>query len=132
MRELAPLLIPVRVVGDFAASFHPAKLPPMLRHTYGRELVSWAFLPLMLGAIEGGTIAIVIKKAFEGQPGVDPFWLDLATAWALAAPNVANLSSFVWGPSPAEGRRSPSSRGFRSRPASWLRRSPCARATDSD
>jgi hypothetical protein len=96
MRELAPLLVPVRVVGDFAASFHPAKLPPMLRHTYGRELVSWAFLPLMLGAIEGGTIAIVIKKAFAGQPGVDPFWLDLATAWALAAPNVANLSSFVW------------------------------------
>ena len=96
MRELAPLLIPVRVVGDFAASFHPAKLPPMLRHTYGRELVSWAFLPLMLGAIEGGTIAIVIKKAFENQPGVDPFWLDLATAWALAAPNVANLSSFIW------------------------------------
>ena len=96
MRELAPLLIPVRLVGDFARSFHPNELPPMLRRTYGRELVSWAFLPLMLGAIEGGTIAIVLKKAFAGQPGVDPFWLDLATAWALAAPNVANFTSFVW------------------------------------
>jgi dihydroxy-acid dehydratase len=31
----------------------------MLRMTYGRELVSWAFLPLMLGAIEGGTIGIL-------------------------------------------------------------------------
>ena len=96
MRELAPLLLPVRLVGGFARSFHPNELPPLLRRTYGRELVSWAFLPLMLGAIEGGTIAIVVKKAFEGQPGVDPFWLDLATAWALAAPNVANFTSFVW------------------------------------
>ena len=96
MRELAPLLIPVRFVGAFARSFHPATLPPLLRRTYGRELVSWAFLPLMLGAIEGGTIGIVVKKAFTGQPGVDPYWLDLATAWALAAPNIANLSSFIW------------------------------------
>ena len=96
MAELAPLLVPVRLVGNFARSFHPAELPPQLRRTYGRELVSWAFLPLMLGAIEGGTIAIVIRKAFEGQPGVDSAWLDLATAWALAAPNVANLTSFVW------------------------------------
>ncbi|MFN9124892.1 MAG: MFS transporter [bacterium] len=96
MRELAPLFIPVRLVGNFARSFHPAELPPMLRRTYGRELVSWAFLPLMLGAIEGGAIAVVVKKAFEGQPGVSPAWLDLATAWALAAPNVANLTSFIW------------------------------------
>ena len=96
MRELAPLFIPVRFVSSFARSFHPAELPPMLRRTYGRELVSWAFLPLMLGAIEGGAIAVVIKKAFDGQPGVDPEWLDLATAWALAAPNVANLTSFIW------------------------------------
>jgi hypothetical protein len=96
VRELAPLFVPVRVVGNFARSFHPAELPPMLRRTYGRELVSWAFLPLMLGAIEGGAIGVVVKKAFEGQPGVDPYWLDLATAWALAAPNVANLTSFIW------------------------------------
>lgn len=96
MRELAPLFIPVRIVGTFARSFHPAELPPMLRRTYGRELVSWAFLPLMLGAIEGGAIAVVVKKAFEGQPGVSDAWLDLATAWALAAPNVANLTSFIW------------------------------------
>jgi hypothetical protein len=96
VRELAPLFIPVRFVSSFARSFHPAELPPMLRRTYGRELVSWAFLPLMLGAIEGGAIAVVIKKAFDGQPGVDPEWLDLATAWALAAPNIANLTSFIW------------------------------------
>jgi len=96
MRELAPFFVPVNLLMGFVRSFHPATLPPMLRLTYGRELVSWAFLPLMLGAIEGGTIAIVVKKAFTGQPGVDPLWLDLATAWVGAAPNVANLTSFVW------------------------------------
>ncbi len=96
MRELVPLLIPIRFVGSFARNFHPATLPPMLRKSYGRELVSWAFLPLMLGAIEGGTIAIVVKKAFTGAPGVDEYWLDLATAWVGAAPNVANLTSFIW------------------------------------
>lgn len=50
----------------------------------------------MLGAIEGGTVAIVVKKAFTDAPGVDPYWLDLATAWVGAAPNVANLASFAW------------------------------------
>ena len=86
----------MRVLAGFVQSFHPATLPPMLRRTYGRELVSWTLLPLMLGAIEGGTIAIVVKKAFDGQPGVDPYWLNLATAWVGAAPNVANLTSFLW------------------------------------
>jgi hypothetical protein len=92
----ATLSAPVRLLTSFVGSFHPATLPPMLRRTYGRELVSWAFLPLMLGAIEGGTIGIVVKKAFAGQPGVSEFWLDMATAWVLAAPNVANLTSFLW------------------------------------
>ena len=121
MRDLAPLLrpihLPVRVVGSFARSFHPAELPPMLRRTYGRELVSWAFLPLMLGAIEGGTIAIVVKKAFTGQPGVDPFWLDLATAWVGAAPNIANLTSFFW----AAAARGRPKVGF----ISWLQIATC-------
>ena len=98
MAEVAPLLVPVRLVGNFARSFHPAELPPQLRRTYARELVSWAFLPLMLGAIEGGTIAIVIRKAFEGQPGVDPAWLDLATAWALAAPRSEEHTSELQSP----------------------------------
>jgi MFS family permease len=53
-------------------------------------------LPMMLGAIEGGTMGIVIKKAFSGQPGVDDRWLELAATWALAAPNMANLTSFFW------------------------------------
>lgn len=68
----------------------------MLRANYARELVSWMFLPLMLGAIEGGTMAIIVKKAFAGAPGVSPGTLDWAVALVTAAPNVANVTSFIW------------------------------------
>lgn len=68
----------------------------MLRSTYARELISWVFLPVMLGAIEGGTIGIVVKKSFTGAPGVDDRALNLAVTILTAAPNFANLTSFVW------------------------------------
>jgi len=84
------------LVGGMVSSFHPKRLPPMLRATYARELVSWMFLPLMLGTIEGGTIAIVVKKSFTGVGGIDEGTLNLAVTILTAAPNFANLSSFVW------------------------------------
>ncbi len=68
----------------------------MLRANYARELFSWLLLPLMLGAIEGGTMGIIVKKLFTGVEGIDPITLDLAVAAVSAAPNVANLSSFIW------------------------------------
>ncbi len=80
----------------FVSEFHPKSLPPMLRANYARELFSWFLLPLMLGAIEGGTMAIIVKKMFTGVDGISPRDLDLAVAAVAAAPNVANLSSFVW------------------------------------
>lgn len=86
-----------------ASSFHPRRLPPMLRATYARELVSWLFLPVMLGAIEGGTIAIVVKKSFTGAEGVDERTLNFAVTILTAAPNFANLTSFLWA-SLARGR----------------------------
>ncbi len=78
------------------SSFHPRKLPPMLRATYARELVSWIFLPVMLGAIEGGTIAVVVKKSFSNVDGISPIALNIAIAILTAAPNFANLTSFIW------------------------------------
>lgn len=68
----------------------------MLRANYARELVSWMFLPLMLGAVEGGTMAIIVRKAFVGGEGITDRWLDWAVAAVTAAPNVANLTSFAW------------------------------------
>ncbi len=68
----------------------------MLRANYARELFSWFLLPLMLGALEGGTMAIIVKKMFAGTPGISPAELDFAIAAVIAAPNVANLTSFIW------------------------------------
>ncbi|HMN95184.1 MAG TPA: MFS transporter [Phycisphaerales bacterium] len=84
------------LVQQFALSFHPRSLPPMLRATYSRELLAWMFLPIMLGAVEGGTMAVIVKKAFAGAPGVSDAWLDWAVATVTAAPTVANLTSFWW------------------------------------
>ncbi len=86
----------VGFLGAMVSSFHPRRLPPMLRATYARELVSWMFLPVMLGAIEGGTISIVVKKSFTGVEGISDTHLNIAVALLTAAPNFANLTSFIW------------------------------------
>lgn len=86
----------VELVTGWLWGFHPRSVHPMQRATYARELVSWAFLPVMLGAIEGGTISVLVKKAWTGVEGVDPATLDLAVAFVSAAPNFANLTSFLW------------------------------------
>jgi hypothetical protein len=86
-----------QVVSDWIWSFHPRTVPSMQRGNYTRELVSWAFLPMMLGAVEGGTMSILVKKAWTDVEGVSPVALDFAVAFVAAAPNFANLTSFVWG-----------------------------------
>ncbi len=86
----------IAALNSFVREFHPLSLPPMLRANYARELFSWLLLPLMLGAIEGGTMAIIVKKMFGSVEGLSGDDLDLAVAAVSAAPNVANLSSFVW------------------------------------
>jgi MFS family permease len=83
--------------------FHPRSVPAVARPAYLRELLSWAFLPLFLGAIEGGALGVVVKKAFA-DAGVSPVELNFAVAVVTAAPNVANLTSFVWA-GLARGRR---------------------------
>jgi MFS family permease len=92
----APIAKPFTLLGAMVASFHPDRLPPMLRATYARELVSWFFLPVMLGAIEGGTIAVVVKKSFTGVEGISESQLNLVVTLLTAAPNFANLTSFLW------------------------------------
>lgn len=83
--------------------FHPRSVPAVSRPAYIREILSWAFLPLFLGAVEGGALGVVVKKAF-GDCGVSALELNLAVAVVSAAPNVANLTSFLWA-GWARGRR---------------------------
>lgn len=84
--------------------FAPRSLPRRARPDYARELTSWTLLPLVLGAIEGGTMSIVIQKAFAGTPGVSPASLNLALSAVIATPELANLASFLWAAF-AHGRR---------------------------
>ncbi len=90
------LMLPIHAVTGVVASFSPKRLPERLQRNYARELLSWCFLPFMLGAMEGGALGVVVNKGFSGLAGVDQGTLDLAVAAVTAAPNVANLCSFLW------------------------------------
>ena len=59
-----------------------------------RELLAWAFLPMMLGAIEGGVVGILTKRLFDGV--VDSAMLDWSVGALAAAQGFANISSFMW------------------------------------
>jgi len=83
---------------------YPRSLPARARPAFTRELLSWTFLPLLLGAIEGGTMSIVVQKAFADAPGVSSATLNLALTAVIAAPEFANLTSFAWAAG-AHGRR---------------------------
>jgi hypothetical protein len=61
---------------------------------YARELVAWAFLPMMMGAIEGGVVGVLTKRLFDGV--VESTWLDWSVATLAAAQGFANISSFFW------------------------------------
>ena len=69
-------------------------MPPESRTQYKRELLAWALLPMMMGAIEGGVVGVLTKRLFSGA--VDELMLDWAVAALAAAQGFANISSFVW------------------------------------
>ena len=88
----------------FLTSFHARSLPMMARLGYQRELLSWSFIPLMLGALQAGTIAIFLKKTFAGVEGVSASQLDLAVSIVAASQSIGFLVSFAW-VSLSRGRR---------------------------
>ena len=69
-------------------------MPMMTRAHYRRELVAWAFLPVLMGVVEGGMISVIAKNAFEGR--VNNAWLNFAVAVLAGAPAFANITSFLW------------------------------------
>lgn len=79
--------------GGFPALRHRGE-PGFLRQSFRRELAAWLFLPIMLGAVEGGTMGVIANVAFEGV--VDDGWLALAVALLTGAPAFANITSFLW------------------------------------
>jgi len=85
---------PARIFQLLLRSTHLSALPPESRSHYKRELLAWAFLPMMMGAIEGGVVGVLTKRLFDGY--VDAVLLDWAVAALAAAQGFANISSFIW------------------------------------
>ncbi len=61
---------------------------------YAREMWPWALLGMACGLVEGGTVAVLVKKGFSGL--VTPHAVDFAVAIVSGAPALANISSFAW------------------------------------
>ena len=61
---------------------------------YAREMWPWALLGIASGLVEGGTVAVLVKKGYAGL--VAPHWVDFAVALVSGAPALANISSFAW------------------------------------
>jgi MFS family permease len=69
-------------------------MPLLSRAHYRREMIAWLFLPVMLGAVEGGVIGVLAKNLFAGT--VEAHQLNLAVAVLMGAPAFANVTSFLW------------------------------------
>ncbi|MBT8484095.1 MAG: MFS transporter [Phycisphaerales bacterium] len=91
---MSPVETAIQSVGRAIGSFHPQAMPPLTRGHYRRELAAWFFLPVMMGAIEGGVVGVIAKNAFTGT--VSDGWLNLAVAALSGAPAFANVTSFLW------------------------------------
>ncbi len=87
-------MFPIHQITTAFRSFHPASLPSGSRFHYRREVLAWAFLPMMMGAAEGGVIGVLAKRFFTGY--VDDTLLDWSVAAITAAQGVANISGFAW------------------------------------
>ncbi len=74
--------------------FQLRAMPLDSRTHYKREFLAWAFLPMMMGAIEGGVVGVLTKRLFSGE--VDETMLDWSVAALAAAQGFANISSFIW------------------------------------
>ncbi len=66
----------------------------MLRVAYRRELTAWWFLPLALGAVEGGVVSVIAKVVFAGA--VPARGLNLAIAVLAGAPAFTNIASVLF------------------------------------
>lgn len=75
-------------MSPIAAFFRVPGLSPAVQESYRREQLTELTLPLALGLMEGGFVAVVAAKAFDVPPWV--------IAVISAAPMFGNLSSFFW------------------------------------
>ncbi len=85
---------PVRFVIFAFLSFHPNTMPWLSRANYARELRAAFFMPWAIAATEGGVIGFIVQKLYDGI--VSDTALNYATGALIAAPPLANITSFAW------------------------------------
>ncbi|MAO20921.1 MAG: hypothetical protein CMJ25_09240 [Phycisphaerae bacterium] len=85
---------PVRFVIFAFLSFHPNAMPWLTRANYARELRSAFFMPWAIAATEGGVIGFIVQKLYDGI--VPDTLLNYFTGALIAAPALANITSFAW------------------------------------
>lgn len=69
-------------------------MPWLARANYARELRAAFFLPWAIAATEGGVIGFIVRKLHEGV--VDDTTLNYFAGALIAAPALANITSFLW------------------------------------
>ncbi len=85
---------PVRFVLLGFLSFHPSAMPWLARANYARELRASFFLPWAIAATEGSVIGFIVRKLYDGV--VPNTLLNYLVAALIAAPALANITSFGW------------------------------------
>ncbi len=75
----------------FVRSLH---LPQTVRRNYRFELTATMFFSLALAMVEGGAMGVIVKNAFTGV--VPERNLNYAVGIITAAPEFANMTSFLW------------------------------------
>jgi hypothetical protein len=76
--------------------YHPQSVPLMSRLAYHRELFSSALLPVMLTALQGGTMAVIVKKMFTDVPEISTYQLNTAVGLVAASRSIGHLTSLLW------------------------------------
>jgi len=75
-------------------SFSPSTLPLLARRSYLLELVTTFFFSITLAAVEGGVMGVFTKQSFAGV--APEARLNFMVALIGAAPELANILSFIW------------------------------------
>jgi len=69
-------------------------MPLMTRPLFRRELPAWAFIAIMIGALDGGIVSVLAKNAYDGL--IDDRLLNLAVAALSSITTIGSVMSFLW------------------------------------
>ncbi len=69
-------------------------MPLLARASYRIELATVLFFSVTLAAIDGSFVGVFVKRSFSEE--VNPVHLNMVVALLTAAPEIANIISFIW------------------------------------